>query len=307
MKGFQISASYTGLLGAGLAFAGAVMFSAKAVFVKLAYQSGIDPLSLLMMRMLISLPFFLGIALYSRKRKGATRLKTPELVQLIAVGMLGYYLASWLDFVGLQYITASLERLVLFVYPTMVVVLASLVFRRPIRREYYLALLITYLGIALAFADKLDWGSQKALWIGALWVFGAAFAYACFLIGSEKLIPKVGAVRFTANALTASCAGVILHQLIAIQGLGLEGWPTQVYVLAACIALFSTVIPSFLFSKSIGFIGASKAAIIGSVGPVSTILLAWHFLNEHISLFQILGTALVLVGVGIISLSAKKG
>lgn len=295
------------LIGAGFAFAGAILFSAKAVFVKWAYRYDIDPVSLLTLRMLLSLPFFLVVAAWVRPALRQQRFRPKGWAGLIGLGLLGFYLASLLDFIGLQYISASLERLILFVYPTLVVLLSVVFLRKPIRRVHYLALLLTYAGIALAFADRLEVGGENKLLIGATWVFGAALAYALYLIGGEKLIPRMGALRFTANAMLIACAGVLSHQWVLHGSLNLLGWGREVYLLALCMALFSTVLPTFLFSKGIQYIGASNTAIVGSIGPVSTIVLAWYFLDEPISWWQLGGTALVVLGVSLISLQKGKG
>ena len=293
--------NYTSIFGAALVFAGAVLFSAKAIFVKLAYQHAIDPVSLLTLRMLISLPFFLIIGYFTGKKTETIALQQKEWVYLILLGMVGYYLASLFDFQGLQYITAGLERLILFVYPTIVVVISAFLYKKPIKKIQYFALLTTYIGIFIAFAFDVDLHTQPNIGLGAFLIFLSALAYAIYLIGSGKMIPKVGTIRFTAYAMSFSALAIIIHSYF-FNGLDIWNFSTEVYIICTLMAVFSTIIPSFLISGGIKMIGSDNASIVGSVGPVSTIILAYIFLNETISVSQIIGTGFVLAGVLIISL-----
>lgn len=285
-------------------FLGAVLFSAKAIFVKLAYQYNIDPVSLLTLRMVLSLPFFLLMGYFSGRNQKTESVKKKEWVQIFLLGMVGYYLASLFDFQGLQYISAGLERLILFVYPTIVVILTAILYKKPIQRLQYLALGMTYIGIFIAFVYDAGVGSQKNVGLGAILVFLSAVTYAIYLIGSGKMIPKVGTVRFTAYAMSFSSLAVILHSLI-FNGMNIWDFQKEVYYISALMAIFATVIPSFLISGGIKMIGSDNASIIGSIGPVSTIILAYIFLGEEISISQIIGTVFVLAGVLIISLRKK--
>ncbi len=292
--------SNAALLGALLVFTGAVCFSAKAVMVKLAYRYGIDASAMLGLRMLFSLPFFLGFAWYSSRKAGA-QLSPKDLRLLLAMGVLGYYLASLFDFMGLQYITAGMERLILFIYPTLVVLLSALVLRKPIKRIQVWALVITYGGIGLAVSDNAILEGNQDFALGAGLIFLSALTYAIYLIGSGELIPRLGTVRFTAYAMVIACVAVLIHTWIA-KGTIIGDYPREVYVLGILMATASTVLPTFLYSEGVRLVGASNAAIVGSIGPVSTIVLAYFFLGEEINLMEVLGTILVIGGVLLISL-----
>ena len=300
---------HKGIVGALLVFTGAVCFSSKAIMVKLAYQHTVDPVSLLALRMLFSLPFFLLIGYFSgQKRKQAVSLSRKEWGYLLLLGIVGYYLASLFDFQGLQYVTASLERLILFVYPTLVVLISAVANRKPIQRNQYLALFMTYVGIFIAFAFDVNLQGQKNIGLGALLVFGSAFTYALYLFGSGSMIPKVGTIRFTSYAMSISAAAVLLHSYFS-NGLHIWNLSNEVYMLSLLMAVVATVIPSFLISGGIKMIGSDNASIVASVGPVSTIVMAYFFLHEQISISQLVGTAFVLSGVLMITLKknpAKK-
>ena len=272
--------------------------------VKLAYMHEVGVLSLLSLRMLFALPFYLITALVLY-RKDPQKLTRKQIIGIIASGLAGYYLASFMDFMGLKYITASLERLVLFIYPSIVVVLSAILYRKAITRAQFVALAFTYVGIFVAFYQEVVISLDPQLLIGATWVFGSAFTFACYLIGSGDFIPQVGAARFTAYAMMVSCTGILTHTALSGEG-QLLGLAPPIYGYGLAIAFFSTVIPSFLMSRGIGLIGASNASIIGSIGPISTIILAWYFLGERITASQWVGTGLVLTGVLMISLQKAR-
>ncbi len=286
--------------GSAFVFLAAIGFSAKAVMVKLAYSYPVDATTLLALRMVFSVPFFLGLALWSGADKGAARLVRRDWLLIAALGFVGYYLASFLDFLGLERISAGLERLILFLYPTLVILLSALLFRRPIRPREVLALLLSYAGIALVFLHDVSL-ARSGVASGAALVFASALAYAVYLIGSGHAIARVGATRFTAYAMTAACGASILqfavtHHLTALR------LPLRVYGLGLAMAIFSTVLPAFLMSAGIRRIGAGRASLVGAVGPVATLFLAYVFLGESLSLIQLQGAALVLAGALIVSL-----
>lgn len=298
-------AKYKTLLGSSLVFFGAICFSTKAVIVKLAYQHTIDPVSLLALRMVFSLPFFLIIGFLSGRKEDKTNLVKSEWIKIILLGIIGYYLASLFDFQGLQYITASLERLILFVYPTMVVIITAIIYRNPIKSNQYIALGLTYIGIFIAFAFDVSLQGQRNIGIGALLIFGSAFSYAIYLVGSGSMIPKVGILRFTSYAMSFSAFAVIIHAYF-INGLNIWNYSPEVYTLSIFMAILSTVIPSFLISGGIKLIGSNNASIIASIGPISTIVLANIFLDETISISQLIGTLFVLMGVLMITLKGNR-
>jgi drug/metabolite transporter (DMT)-like permease len=292
------------VIGAALVFLGAVLFSGKAVLVKIAYGYKIDAVSLLTLRMLFSLPFFLLIAFFSGRHTTKGRLVPKDWLAVVGLGLVGYYLASLFDFMGLQYVSAGLERLILFVYPTLVVVLSALFFKTRIGQREYSALLLTYLGIFVVFYNDLSM-DHSGIIVGSLLVFASALTYAIYLMGSGQLIPKLGSVRFTAYAMLVSSAAVLTHFALTHP---LTAWdfPVQVYGISLGMAIFSTVLPAFMLSEGIRLIGSGRASIVGSIGPVSTIVLAYFFLQEPVTGYQLLGTALVMVGVLRVSAKDKK-
>ncbi len=295
------------ILGVVLALLGAVLFSTKAVLVKIAYRDyEIAAISLLMLRMLFALPIYLGIAVYSTRKKGAYKMTRSDYLKVTFLGIIGYYLASLFDFMGLQYITASLERLILFIYPTLVVLIGVLFFKEKIKQSQIIALLLSYVGIVIVFMGNVDITDQHNLWIGSTLMFFCALTYAIYFVGSGQLLPKMGTWMFTSYALSISCTAVIVHYLIHHGGVGDLDYPLGVYVIAFLMATMATVFPTLLTSEGIRLIGASNSAIIASVGPVSTITLAYIFLGERLTPTQILGGILVLGGVVYLSISRKK-
>jgi len=298
------SAARARLLGALLVFLSSIAFSTKAILVKLAYRQGIDSVSLLALRFGFAAPFFASAAFAHRLRgKAQNKLTRRDASTIVALGVLGYYLASLSDFIGLRYISAGLERLILFVYPTLVVVIEAGLFGIRLGRRQKLSLLITYAGIFLAFRGELgSFGSDVPR--GALWVFGSALTYALYLIGAGQMVPKLGSQRFTALALLSATAAVLVHALIS--GAHLLGLPPAAYGIGLVMALFATVLPAFLLTRGIALIGSGPAAIISTVGPVSTILLAYLWLAEAISPIELVGTALVVAGATLVASGPQR-
>lgn len=290
-------------LGAIIGITGIVMFSAKAIMVKLGYRYDVDTVTLLLLRMVFALPFYLIISIRENSKADTKKLSKRDIWSVIGLGFVGYYLASYFDFFGLKFISASLERLILFVYPTLVIIITVIFLKKKATRIQVYAIIVTYLGIFVAFADDLNFEGDN-LWIGVGSIFLSALTYAFYLVGSGVMIPKLGAVKFTAYAMTVSCIMVIIHYLIT-NTVEVLRQPWQVYALGFGMASISTVIPSFLISEAIRRLGASNFAIYGSIGPISTILLAIVFLGERIDFYQIIGTIVVIIGVSIINI--KKG
>ena len=295
------------LVGIVLAFIGSILYSTKAVFVKLAYQYDVDAVSLLLMRMMFSLPFYLGIAIYISRQSSNYRPTRQDYQQLFILGIIGYYLSSYLDFKGLEYITASLERLILFIYPTIVVLIGYFFYKEKISRSQIIALILTYIGIAVVFIGNVEIGSQEDLVIGSVLIVLCSIFFAVYMVGSGQILPRIGTWRFTSYALTISSVAVIIHYFIENRGVGNFNYPLSVFGYGFLMATISTVIPTLLISEAIRRVGASNVAIIASVGPISTITLAWVFLDERLAVTQILGGVLVLAGVVFISVSRKKG
>lgn len=292
------------IFGVIFALLAAVGFSGKAILVKLAYQSPVDAVTLLALRMLFSVPVFIGIAVWAAYRH-AEPLNGHDRLLVVALGLLGYYLSSLLDFLGLQYISAGLERLILFLYPTMTVILLALLHRKVIDRRIKMALALSYSGIALVFVHDASLQGHGVV-LGATLVFLSTLSYSLYLVGAGHAIQRIGTTRFTAYAMiVASTACVVQFGLThPVSALDL---PQRVYGLALAMAIFSTVLPVFMLSYAIRRIGSGNASLIGSIGPVSTIYMAYVFLGEHISWLQIAGSALVLSGVLIVSLNSRKG
>lgn len=295
------------LLAAVLVFLGAILFSTKAVMVKLAYRYEVDSISLLTLRMVFSFPIFLLIAQYDRRKQQESRspLSKKDLLYTISLGVMGYYLASLFDFLGLNYISAGMERLILFLYPTIVVLLSAIFLKEKIGLNKGLALLLTYLGVALAFAQNVQQSEEDNLWLGAGLILISALTYAIYLLGSGQFLPRLGTLRFTSYAMMGSCLAIVIHHGLVLQW-QLFDFPTPVYYLSLLMAVFATVVPSFLISEGIRLIGASNAAVIGSVGPISTIVLAYVFLDEAFGAWQWVGTFLVIGGVLMISLQKQR-
>ena len=291
------------LLGAGFALLAAVGFSAKAILVKLAYVDAVDAVTLLALRMVFSVPVFLAVALWSRANKHAAPLEKRDWLAVLALGLVGYYLSSLLDFSGLQYITAGLERLILFLYPTMVVILSAVIFKHAIGRRELIALALSYAGIALVFLHDVSI-SQKSIVLGAALVFASTLTYSAYLIGAGHAIARIGATRFTAYAMVVASTATLL-QFVVTHPVSALQLPLRVYELGIAMAIFSTVLPVFMLSAGIRLIGSGHTSLIGSIGPVATIYLAHVFLNEAVSALQIAGSLLVLAGVLTISLSNK--
>lgn len=278
---------------------GAICFSTKAIFVKLAYRdTNVDAVTLLALRMIFSLPFFVISAITTSSKQGNTKFTGKQWLSIAVIGCLGYYVSSLLDFIGLQYITAGIERLVLFIYPTLVLLMVSLIYREKIRKKQWMAVSITYAGLLVAFIAEADFSqaSGNNFTLGTFLIFACAITYATYIVGSGRIIPSVGAAKFNSYAMSFACVAVLIHFWI-VSGKSLLHYDAPVYVYSICMAIFSTVIPSYLVSEAIKRVGSDNAAIAGSVGPVSTILQAYFFLGEQISVLQLLGTCLVLGGV----------
>jgi drug/metabolite transporter (DMT)-like permease len=285
------------LAGAAMVALAAVAFSGKAIIIKLAYRHGVDAVTLLALRMIFSAPLFALLAWWASRSPGVEALSGPDLRAVAALGFVGYYMASYFDFLGLQHITAALERLVLFLYPTFVMIMAAIFFGRRITSRDIAAVLLSYVGIALVFAHDLT-TQQGDVVMGSLWVLLSALLYAIYLLGSGRLVGRVGSLRFACYAGLVSCAAVMIHYAIATPDLRLIfAQPAQVYWLALLMAMVSTVMPIVLTSEGIRRIGASHASVLGSLGPVATIFLGFLFLGEPITAIQLGGAALVMAGV----------
>ena len=275
------------------------LFSSKAILVKIIYQYEIPTVHILLLRMVFALPFYVGVLCFN-KQKGETELQKKDYIWLVLFGMMGYYVASFFDFCGLQYLSASLERIILFVYPTLVVIISSIFLKTKITKQQLVAILITYAGVLMTFASELTISHSDQVTLGAAFIFMSALTYAIYLVGSSWLIPKFGTVKFTSLAMIIACCSVILHYLITDRAT-ITDHPTMVYAYCLVMAIFCTVLPSYLVSFAIKKLGASRFSILGSVGPVFTISLAVIFLGESITFIQLIGVITVIIGVRIVS------
>ena len=290
------------LLGVALVVFAAIAFSAKAIIIKLAYRHGVDAVTLLALRMAMAAPFFVAVAWWFN-RGGRTRsLTRADWIAIAFLGIVGYYLASLFDFLGLQYITVALERLVLFLYPTFVVLLSAALYGRVIVGRDVAALALSYTGIALVLANDIATQQDNVL-LGAFWVALSALAYAVYLIGNGRMVMKMGSVLFASLASIVSCAAVVAHFLVVRDAALLWTQPSPVYGLTFLMAVFSTVLPVIFMSVGIRLIGSSHASMLGTVGPVATIFLGFAFLDEPITAIQLAGAALVMTGVVAITLA----
>ncbi len=288
---------------------GILGFSFKAILIKLAYSwSTIDAVTLLALRMIYSVPFFALMAWWATRSPDAKPMRRPDWLAILWLGFIGYYLASLLDFIGLQYITASLERLVLFLNPTMVVLLSMALFRQRIGGRTWLALVLSYAGILLVVEHDLRFvGDIQGFWFGAALVFAAAFCYALYLVGAGPVIARLGSLRFISWAMLTSALFVIV-QFLLTRPLAALGAPASIQFLSLVMALFSTVLPTFLVAEAIKRIGANRTSIIGSLGPLFTIWLGWWMLGEAVHWTQLIGAALVLSGVTLVTMKpADRG
>ncbi len=289
-------------IGVAMVLFATLGFSAKAVLVKLSYPYGVDTVTLLALRMVFSLPFFIAAAAFGRGGRGK-RLAVKDWLTIAGLGFLGYYLSSLLDFVGLQYISAGLERLILFLYPTLAVVLTAIFLKRTVQRREIVAIALSYAGIAVASYATVQFGSSVSH-LGMALVFGSTICFAVYMVASERVIQRVGARRFTAYAMIVSCVFVLLQYATA-HPMSLPRVPQAVYGLSLLMAVFSTVIPAFLLSAGMKRVGTNRTVILASLGPISTIGLAAVFLGEAMSLSQTAGTVLVLAGVLQLGLEKK--
>jgi drug/metabolite transporter (DMT)-like permease len=282
---------------------GAVAFSGKAIIVKLAYRHGVDAVTLIMLRMLFALPFFLAIVWWtSRPRNGIApvKLHKRDWLGILGLGVTGYYLASFLDFAGLKYISASLERLILYLNPTLVLLLGLVLYGRRISHRQLLGMAISYCGVLLVFGHEATLtGSDVAL--GALLVFLSAVSYAIYLSYSGELVKRLGSLRLVGLATSVACF-LCIAQFLLLRPLE-TAWAVapEVVWLSVLNATACTVVPVLLVMMAIERIGAGLAAQVGMVGPMSTITMGVVLLGEPFTGWVIAGTVLVVAGVFVVT------
>lgn len=285
------------LTGLAIAVVGAILFSAKAIVAKLIYRYPVDAVTLIAFRMIFSLPFFLAVAVW--KARAATPLTSVERAQIVVLGLLGYYLASFLDFLGLQHISAGLERLVLFLTPSFVLLISFAFMKKRVTRLEWMALGISYLGTVLVFIHDARLGGANVM-LGGVLVLGSAVSYAFYLLFSGEMVRRVGAMRLVAYAMCVSSVACI-GQFLLLRPISMLQQPMAVYGLSLVNAVFCTVLPVFLTMIAVARIGASTTSQAGMVGPVSTLFLGAVVLGEPVTAIQLAGTALVLAGIYLLS------
>ena len=286
------------LAGFVLALLGAVLLSTKAIIVKKAFtDTPVDALTLLMLRMAFSLPLFIGIALFASNKKDNVKLTSRQWIATFISGILGYYLTSLFDFTGLQYISAGLERLILFLYPTFTVLINASVYKQKIAGIQKIALALTYAGIAIAYFGelKIDISNPHFIW-GSFMIFICSITYSIYIVGSGRLIPMVGPTKFTTYAMLASTVGVFAHFIFVGNYRALE-YGTGLWGYGILLAVVATVVPALCISNGMKRIGCNNVAIVSGIGPVSTIIQAHFILGEPIFFEQLAGTVLVVIGV----------
>ena len=285
--------------GLMLAIVGAVCFSAKAIVAKLLYLEGLDAVAVLGLRMLLAAPFFIVVAIWTWQR--TPRLRASDLWRCLGLGLIGYYASSMLDFMGLQYITAGLERLILFLTPSFVLLLNRLVFKRRVSSSQWASLGLAYAGIVLVFQHDVALGGDQVA-LGAALVLCSAFTYAIYLLLSGELLQRVGTLRLVALAMTASSIAALVQYALLRPFPSLFEQSLPIWRLSLLNATLCTVLPVFLTMMAVARIGAGTAAQTGMVGPVSTLFLGAWLLGEPISGLQLAGSALVIGGIVLMGL-----
>lgn len=290
----------TASLGVAILVVANILFSTKAVIIKLMYRVGVGVFDVIALRMLFALPFYIGALWYLRRAHDYKPLTVRQLLAVGGLGVLSYYISSMLDFWGLQYVSAGIERLILYTYPTLILVFSMIFLGKKISRAQYLALAVTYAGIFLAFAAEQQLTFTGQAWLGAGLVFGCAITYALYVLLTGEYVHRIGSVRFTCYAVIGATIPALV-QSVVYNRMDIFHYDARVYGYALALGVLATVIPTFLIVEGIRRVGASDAGIIGFVGPVSTILLAWMFLGESITLLQLMGTGVVLVGIALLT------
>ena len=283
----------TGLLLAILAATG---FACKAIFVKLAYRYGVDGTTLVTIRLLLVLPIFVLMRLF--RRKAETPLSRKDWGMLIVLGLLGYYLSSLFDFLGLETVSASIERLILCLYPTLTVLLSAWFNHTSISRRMWSAMALTYCGMVLVLVP--DFAGARLDALGLFFVVASTITYAFYLTWSPAVIKRIGSMRFAELALTVSALAMFMHYLLTRPVATLISQPLPVWGYGLIMALIATVLPIYALAAAMARIGAGKTALIGSVGPILTIFLSIGILDEHLNVIQWSGVCVVLTGIWLV-------
>ncbi|MFM2268986.1 MAG: hypothetical protein RL757_2427 [Bacteroidota bacterium] len=284
-----------------------ICFSTKAILIKLMYLHHVDTISVITLRMFFSLPFYVIILFFlnrQERKNNAPPVAKSDILKIGLLGILSYYVSSMLDFWGLKYISAGVERLILFTYPTIVIILSAIFFKKKITTPQYLALLLTYFGVAITFLAERGLGEQKNFAFGAMLIACCAFTYAFFVLFTSEVAKRVGSLQFTCYAMIGATIPTLI-QSIWYNGMDIFNFSSEIYGLTVWLVLVATLIPTFFLVEGIRVVGAANSSIIGFVGPVSTIFLANIFLSERITVWQLVGTALVLLGISLVTRKGK--
>jgi len=288
-----------------LAVIGTLLFSVKSILIKLAYEAGSDADGVMFLRMLFALPVYALIAglLWQRYPDMRAVMQWPLWAKLVGLGFMGYFLSSWLDLKGLETISAQLERLTLFTYPIMVAILGALFFKQPLTRKIIAALTLSYLGILAIYGEEARM-AETGTALGTILVALAALSFAFYVLFSRAIIAQVGSLWFTSWAMLAACVWVVVFFAVWID---FDSWVfnREILLWTFLLAIFSTVIPSFMISEAIARLGPAQTGIIGSLGPLFTIGLAVWILAEPFTLWHLLGFTLVMLGVGFLTLKSR--
>lgn len=285
----------------------ALGFAGKAIFIKLVYAASpsMDAITLLALRMLYALPLFAVLYWIGTRQTGALPLRSRDVGWIGLLGFLGYYLASFLDFWGLRFISAALERLILFTYPAWILIFSSLFLDQPIRPRQTAALVLSGAGLALAFFADIA-VSRDALWKGSALVFGSSVVYAVFLIGSGKVVGRSGSLRFASLSVAFSSVFVFTHFLALHPARLVWDQPSRIHWFSFLLGLLATALPIWWTAEAIRLIGPGRVGIIGTVGPIATIWLGHWTVGEPVTSLQVAGAILVLAGVTLVSLGQQS-
>ena len=281
--------------GIAFALAGTVSFAFRPILIKLGYSMHpVSATTLLFLRMTLSLPFFLAMAWWMR---GGAPIGKQDWWGIVGLGFLGYYLASLLDFIGLQYVSAGVGRLIMFLYPTLVIILSALFLKKNPTAKELTALAITYTGIALVLSSQIAAAPESRLFVfGALLIFASAMCYAVYLVTGSQLVKRVGSMRFTAYTMIVSTLPAVV-QFLVLEDAAALSLPANLWWVALVLAVACTVLPVLLVAEALKRIGANHFALIGALGPVTTVLADFALLDGALSAVQIAGAALVISGV----------
>lgn len=285
-------------LGLLYALGGTALFALKSIFIKLAYAQGVDTVTLLTLRMLVAAPFYLLVLFWLLYKTQITSPSKQDLLAILVLGVLGYYVSSYFDMQGLNYISAQLERLMLYTYPIMTALLAWLIFREAITRRILMALILTYSGVLLLYAYEANLGG-KDVSLGVLLVTLSALMFAVYLVYSKRVLNRVSSLLFTSLAMLAATICVFIHFSLT-HPLSALWVNATAWFYAVLLGFFSTVLPSFMLTAAVARIGAARTSITGTVGPIITILLAVIFLGEPFGWAHLAGLLLVLMGVSLL-------